>query len=181
MGYALDVHTVSSQFLGYDDFGKEVFETERSKIGQLLYQLKYQHNKNVIPDIVRMVLTIGPFRTIDVIVPVPSSRKNRPFEPVLEIAKEIGKQLKLPVLQDVIIKVKNTQELKNIDDFEERKEILRGAYQASSTSVVGKTVLLFDDLFRSGATLSSLTSVLYEQGHAKSVKVLTLTKTRSKL
>ena len=40
--------------------------------------------------------------------------------------------------------------------------------------------LLFDDLFRSGATMNSITVALYEQGHASEVFALTPTRTRSK-
>ena len=77
--------------------------------------------------------------------------------------------------------IKDTPELKNVEDFEERKKILKDAFTVRPVGVLsGQTVLLFDDLYRSGATLSSLTTVLYNQGKAKSVKVLTLTKTRSK-
>ena len=39
---------------------------------------------------------------------------------------------------------------------------------------------MFDDLFRSGATMNSITVTLYEQGHASDVFALTLTRTRSK-
>ena len=43
----------------------------------------------------------------------------------------------------------------------------------------GKNVLLFDDLFRSGATMNAITDVLLNQGQVTSVSVLTITKTRS--
>ena len=43
----------------------------------------------------------------------------------------------------------------------------------------GKNVLLFDDLFRSGATLNAITGLLLRQGQAASVRVLTITRTRS--
>ncbi len=46
--------------------------------------------------------------------------------------------------------------------------------------VQGRSVLLFDDLFRSGATMNAITSSLYDQGTARDVYALTLTRTRSK-
>jgi len=73
IGYALDVHTKSSQFLGYDEFGKGLFDTERSQLGELLYRLKYRSDKSVIPEIVRLVTSFASFETIDVIIPVPPS------------------------------------------------------------------------------------------------------------
>ena len=181
IGYALDVHTKSSQFLGYDEFGRSVFDTERSQIGQLLYRLKYQSDQSVIPEIVRLATSFSEFKTIDSIIPVPPSHINRPFQPVIEIAKAIGAKIGIPVLTDVVIKIKDTPELKNIDNLEERKKILQDAFAVKTVGgLSGQTVLLFDDLYRSGATLFSLTTLLYNQGKAKSIKVLTLTKTRSK-
>lgn len=44
----------------------------------------------------------------------------------------------------------------------------------------GRKVLLFDDLFRSGATMNSITAALLEKGQASEVFALTLTRTRSK-
>jgi hypothetical protein len=41
-GFALGLHTISSEFSGYDEFGHEVFNTKRSEIGELLYRLKYK-------------------------------------------------------------------------------------------------------------------------------------------
>ena len=42
LGWALDVHTTSSEFLGYDQNGHAQFNTTRSPLGELLYQLKYR-------------------------------------------------------------------------------------------------------------------------------------------
>ncbi len=181
-GFALDVHTVRSQFIGYDELGRARFQTERSVIGDLLYRLKYQSDIAVIPEMMEIITSVSDFNTIDLIVPVPPSNTERKFQPVIEVAKAIGSRIGKPVHAGVVQKIKRTAQLKNVDDVEERKEILKGAFRISSngTSICsGKTILLFDDLYQSGATLSAVTSVLYDQGKAGSVKVLTLTKTRS--
>ncbi len=182
IGYALDIHTVSSQFIGYDEEGKQIFETERTKLGELVYKLKYRFDRSVIPEIVQIILSFATYKTIDVIIPVPPSNVHRSFQPVFEISKVLGEILKIPVLFDVIQKIKDTSELKNISDFEERAEILSDAFRVSSdVAIKGKTVMLFDDLYRSGSTLKAITRVLYDQGNVEKVKVLTLTRTRSKL
>ncbi|WP_337738617.1 ComF family protein [Agrobacterium vitis] len=54
---------------------------------------------------------------------------------------------------------------------------LRPVFDPQHTA--GKNILLFDDVFRSGTTLNEITKVLLEQGQASSVRVLTITKTRS--
>lgn len=180
VGYALDVHTYGSQLLGTDDYGQKVFDTERSPMGKLLYRLKYRYDQSVIPEIVRLVASFAPFRTIDVIVPVPPSHTGRPFQPVVEVARALGDKFSIPVLTEAVKKVKETPELKNVADFKERKRLLLFAFKVQQPeAVAGKTVLLFDDIYRSGATLSLLTWVLYHEAQAASFKVLTLTGTRS--
>lgn len=50
LGFALDEHTISSQFIGCDESGKERFQTERSVMEDLLYRLKCQSDIAVIPE-----------------------------------------------------------------------------------------------------------------------------------
>lgn len=80
-----------------------------------------------------------------------------------------------------MIKVKETPELKNIYDYQKRLELLKDGFAIKDQSLRGKNVLLFDDLYRSGATLSVVTRALYDQGMVNEVYILALTKTRSKL
>jgi predicted amidophosphoribosyltransferase len=113
--------------------------------------------------------------------PLPKSRRDD-FSPRLRKFSEQLSNSSADRPRITLFKVRSAEtyrglELKNIVGFEERKEILQGALKITPVGCLsGKTVLLFDDLDRSGATLSSLTSVLYDQGNAKIVKVLTLTK-----
>ena len=51
-GFALDVHTLSSELIGYNEWGHEVFNTKRSEIGELLYRLKYRSERATVPVIV---------------------------------------------------------------------------------------------------------------------------------
>lgn len=62
---------------------------------------------------------------------------------------------------------------------EKRKELLAGLHAVDAKQTKGKNILLFDDLFRSGATLNAITQLLMRTGKALSVRVLTITRTRS--
>jgi predicted amidophosphoribosyltransferase len=95
------------------------------------------------------------------------------------MAVQLGARLNIPCLRDCIIKLKNTPELKNVYDYNKRLELLEGAYTVAPSSLKGENVLLFDDLYRSGATLDAITKCLYERGEADNVYALALTKTRS--
>jgi competence protein ComFC len=180
-GYALDEHTVRSTFIGYDEVGHALFATQRSPIGELLYRLKYRDDRAALRPLVETIATfvwdewqIAP----QWIIPVPPTRERR-FQPVLALANQIGHDLNIPVWERAITKVRRTAELKNVYTYTERVKLLRGAYKMAKGSVRGDTILLFDDLYRSGATLNVLTDLLYDVGHAATVYALTVTKTRS--
>ena len=178
VGYALDLHVESSDFLGYDEFGHPQYDTTRTELGELVYKLKYGHDKTVLDDIIRIIRNSFTFKSIDIIIPVPPSKTSRAFQPVVEIAKRLGKALGIQVLTDAVLKVKNTPELKNMSTFQEKYDILKDAFKIGNGTIKNKTILLLDDLYQSGATLTAITDLLYKKGGASKVKVLTLTKTR---
>ena len=51
-GYSLDYHTISSEYIGDDEYGHPQFETKRSDMGELLYRLKYKSDRSVLRIIV---------------------------------------------------------------------------------------------------------------------------------
>lgn len=183
-GFALGLHTISSEFLGYDEFGHEVFDTKRSEIGELLYRLKYKSDKSSLKEILDVTVNFLSnewkiSRILDGILSVPPSI-SRTFQPVIEIARGISSKLLVPLYEGFLIKVKETPELKNVYDYQKRLELLMDAFDTKNLSLKGKNVLLLDDLYRSGATFNAITRVLYEKGMVNKVYVLALTKTRSK-
>ncbi len=178
-GYALDIHTISSEYLGINEFGHDVFDTKRSYLGELLFCLKYREDRSAAPGIVdAAVAVLQRYRKrLDVMVPVPPSG-SRNVQPVLILANGIGKALDLPVV-DCVSATRPTTQLKGVMDVERRKELLAGLYRVERAQTQGKSVLLFDDLYRSGATMNAVTELLLTAGGAKAVRVLTTTKTRS--
>jgi competence protein ComFC len=181
-GFVLDYHTISSAFLGYDEYGHPVFDTRRTELGELLFRLKYRSETSALEELAKIT---AQFLTswnpgADVIIPVPPSRSTRPLQPVLAIAERLSEQLAIPLGKDYIFKVKDIPELKNIYEYDERLRILSGAYVVEPSLVESKKVLLFDDLYRSGATMNAITAVLYDQGRAADVFALAITRTRSK-
>ncbi len=181
-GFALDYHTVGSTYLGDDEFGHPIFDTQRTEIGELLYRLKYRSDNSVIDEIVFTTVT---FITswnpgVDIIVPVPPTRAGRPLQPVLVLADAMSRKLSIPNVSDAIATVKDIPELKNVYGYDERLRLLQGVHVIRSSSVEGKRILLFDDLFRSGATMNTLTAALYDRGLAADVFALVITRTRSK-
>ena len=181
-GYALDLHTLSSTPIGYDSYGHMQFDTEYSAVGGLLYRLKSKGDPSVVPELVDAIgsfWALSPRPSIDCIVPVPAT-KQRKCPPVLLVATALSERMGIPLCVDCIAKVKQTAQLKDLVEYDKRMEALEGAFTVDSGRTEGKDILLFDDLYRSGATVSVITNLLKKDGRAKAVRLLTLTRTRSK-
>lgn len=167
--------------MGYDEFGKKLFDTHRSPLGELLYKFKYQRDWDVLEDIVRAAVRFvkvdwGIGTSLHGVLPIPPS-KTREFQPVIEIAKRLSRRLEVPFYGDVVKKLKTTPQLKDIE-WDQRVSLLKDAFSVGAGVLKGKNVLLLDDLYEFGTTLSAVSRVLREDGKAESVYVLALTKTR---
>ncbi|MCX6583249.1 MAG: ComF family protein [Candidatus Aminicenantes bacterium] len=181
-GFALDYHTVGSTYRGDDEFGHPIFDTQRTELGELLYRLKYRSDNSVVDEI---AITAATFITswntgVDIIIPVPPSRSVRPLQPVLTLAESLSRKLNIPNVIDAVVTVKDIPELKNVYDYDERLRLLQGVHVIRSSIVEGKRILLFDDLYRSGATMNTITAALYDHGLVADVFALAITRTRSK-
>jgi len=102
------------------------------------------------------------------------------YQPVLEIANGVGNRLKILVNNDCIVKVKDTPELKNVYGYSERLLLLEDAYAIDASSLIDRDVLLFDDLYRSGATLNAMARALYASTNGKPANVYALVLTRTR-
>jgi competence protein ComFC len=179
-GFAFDVHTLSSTYLGPDETGRDRFDNVHSEMGELVYKLKYGQDLSVLARIVALLDKIKGLENFDVIMPIPPTEKDRAFQPVAEIARALGRHRGVEVRTDVLAKRPGGSQLKNVEDTLERIKLLQASiYIDRAGNVTGKRVLLIDDVYRSGATLAVATAALREAG-ARYVGVLTMTKTRTK-
>lgn len=182
LGWALDVHTVSSVFLDYDQHGRAQFDTKRSDLGEWVYQLKYR-GQSQAADLVAAVMAEFLRRkplvlsAFDLIVPAPASM-SRPIQPVTSIAAGLAERLDKAFEEDAIRKIKDTPTLKSLMEVEQRREALNDAFEGDRGIVAGRGVLLVDDLYRSGATANAVTLALIAAGAAR-VYFLAATRTRS--
>ena len=107
-GYVLErQHTLSSAFLGHDSFGNPKFDTKRTELGELVFQLKNRSDKNTLDSIADTAVQFieGWNPGIEVIVPMPPSRKRTTFQPVVEIDLALGTWLAKPVDTSVVTKI----------------------------------------------------------------------------
>lgn len=180
-GWTLDRHTISSTFLGYNEQGHAQYDTTRSPLGELLFQLKYRGQDTVdrVAEVMAGFFDSKPntLQRIDLIVPVPPST-TRQSQPVVQVAAAMARKLGKAIGANVVRKTRDTPGLKNIHDPEERRELLDGAFEVDASQVKGRGILLVDDLYRSGATANAVSVYLFTAGAAR-VYFLAATRTRS--
>jgi len=101
------------------------------------------------------------------LVPVPLEEKKlkwRGFNQAEEIAKELSKFLNLEILNDVLIKVKET--LPQVElATEAREENIKGVFSIKNGDLIkNRRILLIDDVYTTGATMNEGARVLKEFG-----------------
>ena len=176
-GFVLDKYVLTSIPKGENVYGHMEYDTERTELGELIFQLKY---RNKYENIDTILAIIKPFldrftelQEVDIIIPVPAS-KDRDFQPVDELARAIAGYLHVSFTNEVLGK-NTTLQSKNMDRTEKN---LEGSIVAKIRATRPHTILLIDDLFSTGKTLSECVSVLRADPLLKRIFVLAMTKTR---
>ncbi len=181
LGYALHKHTLSSVYIGDDEFGHPRFDTSRSEPGEALYQLKYRSDWKQVGPLAEQVRTtlIPLFGKIGLIIPMPASTA-RARQPVNEIAKELGRLTRIPVFDNIVVKASSPQgnpQLKNLQTREEKDAALHGKFSINpGISNDGNwNALLLDDLFDTGATMDAVCKTLRTYQKINQIYVASIT------
>ena len=177
-GYAFDYHTVSSKYLGEDPFGNKRFDTTYTAVGMLLYRMKYNGREDTSSDILNLC---APFldkwlkdKKIDCIIPVPPSTA-RDIQPVFLIAEAIADHYNIPYANSILCKKSNIAS-KNL--AKENKN-LAGTIEVMKHALRQCNLLLIDDLFSTGATVTECTRKLKEDPLVNEIYIFTISKTRT--
>ena len=179
IGYALDQHVIRSVHIADDPFGNPVFDTTYSEIGELLTKFKYKGRYDNLTEIVSTIevfLRSHPeMMDFETIIPVPPT-KFRPYQPTWEICEALAKDLNRFFITDVLVKESGV-ESKGLS-LEEKRQ-LSGTIRQQHRAKRKHSVLLIDDLYKTGATLSECVSVLRRDPQIDKIYVLTVTKTKN--
>ncbi len=111
------------------------------------------------------------------IIPVPlhaEREKERGFNQAVLIGRELSRATSLPLNVVSLVRDKHTNLHRAGMDARGRRDTVAGAFRVTHPALVaGERVLLVDDVFTTGATVSSCASVLLEAG-AMEIYVLTI-------
>ena len=90
--------------------------------------------------------------------------KQRGFNQAEELAKELSKNLKIPVICNVLVKIKQTPSQVELMK-EEREKNIKGAFSCQNPELINRReILLVDDVFTTGSTLEECARVLKDAG-----------------
>lgn len=159
-----------------------------SAVGEAIRLLKYQGKIVMAKPLADLMIEAMPIffgmEDYDYIVPVPihkKKRRERGYNQVELVGKRLSRATGIPMETRSLIKIKDTRPQVSLSRTE-RKEEVRGAFDAPDTSrIAGKRILLIDDVFTTGATASESAKTLARKGKVKYVDVFTLTRQVVKL
>lgn len=116
---------------------------------------------------------------IDLVIPIPLGKqriKERGYNQVAMIAKPLAMAMGMRYAPNELMRYKETRSQVGLTKAERRKNV-RDAFRAGA-GVIGKNVLVMDDVSTTGSTLSSSAEALYSAG-AREVYALTVARALS--
>ena len=165
-------------------FGKlRTIAAYETSIQEAIHLFKFEKRISLCKPLSKLIVDYMPddmnFDDYDYIVPVPIHKRRlreRGFNQSTLLAKSIEKTVRLRVLENVIIKQKNTAPQSSFDR-EARQTNIKGAFKIHNADIIrDKHILLFDDVYTTGATIREVVNVLWNADPLE-IDVLTLTRT----
>ncbi len=144
----------------------------------LLHSLKYGGDLTVLPPLERLIRAgkINHLTSDEWIIPVPlhlNRLRQRGFNQAVLLAALFYPNDKKRILVSLLRRIRHTDPQTGLDGIARRKNLRHAFTVTSAEKLQGRPILLIDDVYTTGSTVSECSRVLLEAG-AKSVKVLTL-------
>lgn len=158
-----------------------VFEYKNT-IRKLILQYKFNDKsylyKTFCEFIVKNKKLFDFIKSYDIIIPVPIHKtrmRERGYNQSELITKELAEKTGIKFYTDVLIKVKNNK-VQSTLSAEEREKNAKNVYKLNNPQkIYNKKVLIFDDIYTTGATINSCIEEL-EKASVKQIGILTLAK-----
>jgi competence protein ComFC len=140
-------------------------------LAEAVKSLKYRSRMSISRRLGRMMSTIAladaEMREAELIVPVPLHRvreRERGFNQTLLLAREISKEMGVPVVERVLVRKRYTRQQTTLSRKERRPNVAGAFNVLDSGPIEDKRILLIDDVTTTGATLEECAALLNEAG-----------------
>ncbi len=146
-----------------------IYQYGQPEVQRIIKDVKYRFYYGYLDCLLTVALPTPP---VDFLVPLPLHwrRRNwRGFNQAEKIARELERKWNLPYY-DLLVRTKATKSLAEMESAQERKCEIKGVFGLNPQVIldrqklVGKRVLLVDDVFTSGASLNEACKVLKRNG-----------------
>ena len=119
------------------------------------------------------------FQSASFVVSMPPS-KSRETQPAIELAKKVAEKMELPLFENILLKKGSTAQMKDIGSKEERVNALMGCFYINDgiQNSGSWDVLVIDDLYSSGASLSAASQVLRTYQKVSKIFVAAFSRTK---
>lgn len=151
----------------YKDVKGAIFRIKYAGREDLIAYFSRQIVANLKSDLLQM--------QADFLVPIPMHhrrKRKRGYNQAELLAKQIGKEIQIPVLTSLVIRKVETIPMKYLST-KQRQLNLKRAFIIGQNDVKLKSIILVDDIYTTGATMDAVASVLKKAG-AKKIYFLTL-------
>lgn len=153
---------------------------------KLVSSIKYSDRADLLRWVANWMNVSGKevIETADCVVPVPlhpSRLRQRRFNQAGELSRRIARLNDLDFAPELLIRIKPTRQQVGLNE-KERARNVSGAFvvpEEMKIKLKGKTVLLIDDVYTTGATVKAATRAL-KRGGVKEVNVLVFAKVETK-
>lgn len=148
--------------------GRALYEYE--EIAPAIYRLKYQGRQEYASFLGQeLEVQLGDFIrqcAPDAILPVPlhkNRQRKRGYNQAALLARELGTRMGIPVLENYILRTRDTQPMKQLKP-KERQNNLKKAFIIKTNDVKLNTTMIVDDIYTTGATMDAMAEVLLDNG-----------------
>jgi ComF family protein len=144
--------------------------------------LQLKRQPHVSPQLETLLIAAAkrePLSSSTRIIPVPLHKKrerSRGFNQAAIITEVLSKGLRLPMDEVSLVRVSSTEKYRAGLDAKGRRDTVAGAFEVRHPRlVIDENILLIDDVFTTGATVSACAAALHAAG-AQNVFVLTISR-----
>lgn len=152
----------------------------RNQILALKFQEKPYIYKTIANFLKNMKKSFENLKKYDIIIVIPISKqreKNRGYNQSYIISKEISKIIQVPIVNNILVKTKDTVPQSSLDK-KGREKNTKGVYKViDTTKLTNKKILLVDDIYTTGNTVNECAKMLTQKGILRTnIGVLTIAK-----